>query len=80
MGKLHAQMRDDLLPKAYSPHILKANLSCVRHFVRHFMRSPQEMGEQEVRDFLLHLVRDRQASPPRPGHMSTPSSSSAPLP
>ncbi len=27
------------------------------------MRSPEEMGEQEVRDYLLHLVRDRQASP-----------------
>ena len=53
MGKLHDQMRDDLLLKACSPHTLKTYLNCVRHFVRHYIRSPQEMGEQEVRDFLL---------------------------
>ena len=29
MGKLHDQMRDDLLLKAYSPHTLKAYLSRV---------------------------------------------------
>jgi len=63
MGKLHDQMRDDLLLKAYSPHTLKAYLSSVRHFVKYYMRSPQEMGEKEVRDFLLHLIRDRKASP-----------------
>jgi integrase/recombinase XerD len=63
MGKLHDQMRDDLLLKAYSPYTLRSYLGCVRHFVRYYMRSPQDMGEQEVRDFLLHLVRDRKASP-----------------
>jgi integrase/recombinase XerD len=63
MGKLHDQMKEDLLLKAYSPHTQRAYLGCVRQFVRHYMRSPQEMGEQEVRDFLLHLVRDRNASP-----------------
>jgi integrase/recombinase XerD len=63
MGKLHDQMREDLLLKAYSPHTLKAYLSSVRHFVKYYMRSPQDMGEKEVRDFLLHLVRDRKASP-----------------
>ena len=63
MGKLHDQMRDDLLLKAYSPSTLRSYLGCVHHFVRYYMRSPHDMGEQEVRDFLLHLVRDRKASP-----------------
>jgi len=63
MGKLHDQMKEDLLLKAYSPHTQRAYLGCVRQFVRHYMRSPQRDGEQEVRDFLLHLVRDRNASP-----------------
>ena len=63
MGKLHDQMKEDLLLKAYSPHTQRAYLGCARHFARHYMRSPQEMGEQEVRDFLLHLLRDRNASP-----------------
>ena len=63
MGKLHDQMKEDLLLKAYSPHTIRNYLRCARHFARHYMRSPEEMGEQEVRDFLLHLVRKRQASP-----------------
>ena len=63
MGKRHDQMKEDLLLKAYSPHTIRNYLRCARHFARHYMRSPEEMGEQEVRDFLLHLVRDRQASP-----------------
>jgi site-specific recombinase XerD len=63
MGKLHDQMKEDLLLKAYSPNTQKAYLRCARHFAKHYMRSPEEMGEQEVRDFLIFLVRDRQASP-----------------
>jgi site-specific recombinase XerD len=56
-------MQEDLLLKAYSPHTQRAYLGCARHFARHYLRSPEEMGEQEIRDFLLHLVRDRKASP-----------------
>jgi integrase/recombinase XerD len=63
MGKLHDQMKEDLLLKAYSPHTQRAYLRCARHFASHYMRSPEEMGEQEIRGFLLHLIRDRKASP-----------------
>ena len=63
MGKLHDQMQEDLLLKAYSPHTQRAYLRCARHFASHYMRSPEEMGEQEIRGFLLHLVRERKASP-----------------
>ena len=63
MGKLHDRMKGDLLLKAYSPHTQSAYLRCARHFASHYLRSPEEMGEQEIRGFLLHLVRDRKASP-----------------
>ena len=63
MGKLHDRMKGDLLLKAYSPHTQSAYRRCARHFASHYLRSPEEMGEQEVRDFLLYLVRDRKASP-----------------
>jgi site-specific recombinase XerD len=63
MGKLHDRIKEDLLLKAYSPHSQSAYLRCARHFASHYMRSPEEMGEQEIRGFLLHLVRDRKASP-----------------
>jgi integrase/recombinase XerD len=63
MGKLHDRMQEDLLLKASSPHTPRAYLSCARHFTRHYLRSPEGMGEQEIRSFLLHLVRDCKASP-----------------
>lgn len=62
MGKLHDQMKADLVLKRFSPHTQKNYLRCVRHFAKHFMRSPDQMGHGEVRQFLLHLVQDRNAS------------------
>lgn len=79
MGKLREQMEGDLILKAYSPHTQSAYLRGARHFVRHYMRSPQEMGEQEVRDFLLHLVRETPLRQRRTC-MSMPSSFSSLLP
>ena len=63
MGKLHDRMKGDWLLQGYRPHTQSADLRCARHFASHYMRSPEEMGEQEVRGFLLHLIRDRNASP-----------------
>ena len=63
MGKLHEQMKADLTLKGYSEHTQEAYLRYVRGFARHFMRSPAEMGEQEVRAFLLHLAEEQKADP-----------------
>src|SRR5208282_580557 len=62
MGKLHDRMREDLILKGYSPPTQNGYLRCARTFARHFMRSPEKMGEQEIREFLLHLVQDRKVS------------------
>ena len=32
-------------------------------FVAYFKKSPEQMGEREIREFLLHLIRDRKAGP-----------------
>jgi site-specific recombinase XerD len=39
-------------------------LSCARQFAAHYHRSPAEMGEREMTDFLRHLVQERQAAAP----------------
>jgi len=62
MGKLPEQMKADLFLKRYSPNTIRAYLHCIRNFAKHFMRSPVEMGETEVRQFILHLAQDRQVS------------------
>jgi len=63
MGKLHEQMKADLTLKGYSEHTHEAYLRYLRRFARHFMRSPAELGEEEVRAFLLHLVEEQKADP-----------------
>ena len=63
MGKLQEQIKADLLLKRYSPHTTRAYLRCIRDFAKYFMRPPVEMGETEVRQFLLYLTQDRKVSP-----------------
>ena len=62
MGQLHDRMEADLKIGGYSPITQKIYLLYARQFAAHFMRSPGEMGADEVRGFLLHLVEERQAS------------------
>jgi len=62
MGKLQEQMKADLLLKRYSPNTIRAYLHCIRNFAKYFMRPPAEMGETEVRQFILHLAQERKVS------------------
>jgi integrase/recombinase XerD len=63
MGKLHEQMKADLTLKGYSPHTFAGYLPRCRKFAEHFNRSPQEMGEEEIRAFLLYLAQEQKVSP-----------------
>lgn len=63
MGKLRDQMKADLTLKRLSVHTEKAYLKCVKDFAKHFMRSPAEMGTEEVREFLVYLVEEKKVSP-----------------
>jgi len=56
-------MEDDLRLKNYSPHTRLAYLRCARAFAAHFRRSPEEMGGEEIREFLLHLVKVKKIGP-----------------
>ncbi len=63
MGKLQEQMKADLTLKGYSEYTHKDYLRYLRRFATHFMRSPAEMGEEEIRAFLLHLVEEQKVDP-----------------
>ena len=62
MGQLRDRMQTDLKLRGYSPSTRKIYLLYARLFARHFMRSPAEMGETEIRDYLLYLVEQRRVS------------------
>jgi integrase/recombinase XerD len=63
MGKTSDQMLADMQLRRYEPSTIDKYLRCARHFVRHYMRPAEELGEPEVRGFLLHLVRVQGAGP-----------------
>ena len=63
MGKLKEKMREDMLMRGFAQSTINNYLGCCRIFAKHFMRSPADMGEKEVREFLLYLTQEKNAVP-----------------
>jgi len=62
MGQLHDRMEQDLVLKGLSPATRRNYLLYCRKFAAHYRRSPEELGEMEIRSFLLHLIQIEQVS------------------
>ena len=63
MERLRDRMAVDLRLRGMSPVTQRMYLGCVERFVvYHHRRSPQALGEAEIRSFLDHLVVERQLS------------------
>lgn len=63
MGHVRDRMDADLRLAGRAESTRKDYLDCAERFVKHFMRPPQEMGEAEVRQFMLHLTEERRFAP-----------------
>jgi len=59
MGQLRDRMEADLKIGGYSPKTQKIYIYYAKQFAKHFMRSPAEMGADEVRQFLVHMIEKR---------------------
>jgi site-specific recombinase XerD len=57
-------MKADLEMKGYVPRTREQYVGCAEKFVAHYMRPPLELGETEVRCFILHLLRVQDATAP----------------
>lgn len=62
MGRLRDRMAEDLALSRRSDRTIETYLWAARRFAAHFMRPPEEMGEEEVRTFLLYLQVERKVS------------------
>ena len=62
MTRLRQRMADDLHLRNYSDRTIKAYLRCVSNFARHFGKSPDELGPAQIREYQLHLVKEKQCS------------------
>lgn len=58
-----ARMVADLELTNYSPGTINQYVRCADTFVAHYMRPPTDLGETEVRCFLLHLQKVRDVGP-----------------
>ena len=59
MGALRDRMETDMRLRDFRPATQSQYLHCVRQLTKHYGRSPAELGEEEVRGFLLYLRDDR---------------------
>jgi site-specific recombinase XerD len=64
MGKLRDKMIEDLQLQRYAPSTCERYVDCAQAFVAYHMRPPTEMGEAEVRQYLLHLVLEKKVGAP----------------
>ncbi len=63
MGKLKDRMAADMELRAYRPSTHQEYLRCAKNFAAHYMKSPAEMGEDQIREYLLYLIREKKAGP-----------------
>jgi integrase/recombinase XerD len=57
MTPLRQRLIDDLRVRNYSPRTIEAYVAGVARFARHFGRSPDQLGSEQVRTFQLHLLQ-----------------------
>ena len=62
MTPLRRRMTDELILHDRSPKTIRLYIHWVADFARHFHTSPELLGPEHVRSYLLHLVQERQAS------------------
>ncbi|HZO68555.1 MAG TPA: site-specific integrase [Kribbellaceae bacterium] len=63
MTALRQRMLEDMRVRNLSPHTQSSYILQVSLFVRHFGRSPEELGPEEIRAWQVHLIDERKLSP-----------------
>lgn len=59
MTPTRARMIEDMQLRNFSPHTQKAYVRAVAKFAQFFNQSPDRLGPEEVRAYLIHLVQQR---------------------
>lgn len=62
MHHLKEEMIKNLQLKGFSPKTQIAYIQYMKHFTRHFGRSPVDLGESEIKDYLHYLINEKKVS------------------
>jgi integrase/recombinase XerD len=63
MTPLRQRMLDELQLRNLSACTTRAYVGAVERFSNYFQKSPEKMGPEQVREYLLHLIRDKESRP-----------------
>jgi len=63
MTLLRQRMLEDIGIRNFAEHTQQSYLQQVSLFARHFARSPNSLGPEQVREYQVHLVEDRKLAP-----------------
>ena len=63
MTALRQRMLEDMQVRDLSPHTQRAYVQQVSRFARHFGRSPDALGPEEIRAYLVYLTNERKLPP-----------------
>jgi len=62
MTPLRHRMSEDMQIRNLAPHTQRSYLQQISQFARHFGKSPDLLGPDDIRAYQLHLTRDKQLS------------------
>jgi len=62
MTPLRQKMMESLELRGVSPKTIKLYVDCVARFARHYGKSPELLGRDEVRKYLLYLIHERKVA------------------
>jgi integrase/recombinase XerD len=62
MTPLRRRMIDDMTLRNFTPKTIQVYVRCVARYARYFNCSPDRLGSEQVRAFLLHLLQERRVS------------------
>lgn len=62
MGELGRKMKMDMELKGLSLRTIETYLSWMKKFTRHYGRSPEKLGDDDIRDYLHFLLKEKKVS------------------
>lgn len=72
MTPLRQRMIEDMQLSGKSPHTQRTYVSAVRQLAAYYMRSPDEISEEELREYFLYLVNVNQFARTTSGYLFLP--------
>lgn len=62
MTPLRQRMIEEMKLRNFAPGSMDVYVQCVARFAQHFGKSPEALGPEHVRAFLLHMIQERKVS------------------